>query len=154
MNRKAFRTLEFSKIIQMLISCAASDMGKAAAEGLEPSADIEEIRRSQKETSEALSMIIKKGSLGLGGLRDIKPYIKRVDVSGSLNIEELMHIGDFLRESRRAKDYGQSEGKNDIRYMVGIPIPKQGTAYIYVLQSEFVIELIGKAILVPKSNEE
>ncbi len=113
MNRKAFRTLEFSKIIQMLISCAASDMGKAAAEGLEPSADIEEIRRSQKETSEALSMIIKKGSLGLGGLRDIKPYIKRVDVSGSLNIEELMHIGDFLRVSRRAKDYGQSEGKND-----------------------------------------
>ena len=48
----------------------------------------------------------------------------------------------------------QGEGKNDIRYMVGIPIPKQGTAYIYVLQSEFVIELIGKAILVPKSNEE
>ncbi len=48
----------------------------------------------------------------------------------------------------------QGEGKNDIRYMVGIPIPKQGTAYIYVLQSEFVIELIGEAILVPKSNEE
>ncbi len=113
MNKKAFKTLEFNKIIQMLISCAASDMGKNIAENLEPCTDIEEIKLSQRETSEALSMIIKKGSLGLGGLRDIKPYIKRVDISGSLNTEEIMHIGDFLRASKRAKVYGQPEGKND-----------------------------------------
>lgn len=46
------------------------------------------------------------------------------------------------------------EGANDIRYMVGVPIPQEGTAYIYVLQSEFAIELIGKArMIVGNSNE-
>ena len=48
----------------------------------------------------------------------------------------------------------QGEENNDIRYMVGIPIPMQGTAYIYTLQSEFEIELIGQAIFVPKESEE
>ena len=47
----------------------------------------------------------------------------------------------------------QGEGKNDIRFMVGIPIPQQGTAYIYVLQSEFAIELVGNAIFVAKKEE-
>ena len=48
----------------------------------------------------------------------------------------------------------QGEGMNDIKYMVGVPIPQEGTAFIYVLQSEFAIELIGKAILVPRSSKE
>ena len=47
----------------------------------------------------------------------------------------------------------QGEETNDIRYMVGVPIPQQGTAYIFTLQSEFAIELIGEAILIPKSSE-
>ena len=44
------------------------------------------------------------------------------------------------------------ELKNDIRYMVGVPIPLQGTAYIFVLKSENAIERIGQAILVPKEE--
>ena len=38
--------------------------------------------------------------------------------------------------------------------MVGVPIPQQGTAYIYVLASEFSIELIGKAVMITKENKE
>ena len=48
----------------------------------------------------------------------------------------------------------QGEGVNDIRYMVGVPTPERGTAYIFVLQSEFALELIGKAVMVPKISEE
>ncbi|MBR2248687.1 MAG: hypothetical protein IKE89_03480 [Bacilli bacterium] len=48
----------------------------------------------------------------------------------------------------------QSEGKNDFRYMICVPIPQQGAAYIYVLQSEFALEFIGKAVLTPKENED
>lgn len=48
----------------------------------------------------------------------------------------------------------QGEGINDIRYMVGVPTPERGTAYIFVLQSEFAIELIGKAVMVPRISEE
>ena len=113
MNNKALRVLEFNKIKDMLKQYAASEMGKAVIEELKPSTDIDKIRSDQRETSEAVSMILKKGSLGLGGLRPVDEYIKRVNVSGILNIDELLKVGDFLRAARRAKDYGKSEGKND-----------------------------------------
>ncbi|MGN1318930.1 MAG: endonuclease MutS2 [Lachnospirales bacterium] len=114
MNNKALKTLEFNKIIDMLSSFAASEMGKKLAANLVPNTDINEIVLSQKETSEAVSMILKKGSLSLGGLRNISPYLERANMGGSLNIEELLHIGDFLRVSSRAKDYAKSESKNDV----------------------------------------
>lgn len=41
----------------------------------------------------------------------------------------------------------------DIRYMVGVPVPKQGTAYIFVMASEFAIERIGEAHLILKDEE-
>ena len=113
MNSKTLRVLEFNKIIDKLRQYASSDLGKAIVDKLEPSTDINEIKLNQRETSEAVSMILKKGSLGLGGLRNVGEYIKRVNISGVLNIEELLHIGDFLRVSRRAKDYAKSESKND-----------------------------------------
>ena len=42
------------------------------------------------------------------------------------------------------------ELKNDIRYLVGVPMPLQGIAYIFVLKSENAIERIGQAILVAR----
>lgn len=38
---------------------------------------------------------------------------------------------------------------DDIRYTVGVPAPMEGTAFIYVMESENAIELVGQAILVP-----
>lgn len=43
---------------------------------------------------------------------------------------------------------------NDVRYMVGVPIPQQGTAFIYVMKNENAIEKIGKAVLTMKDGEE
>lgn len=113
MKVKSFKTLEFNKIIDKLQNYAGSELGKKIAGQLTPYTDIDEIKLHQGETSEAVTMILKKGSLGMGGLRDISTYIKRVNVGGSLNIVELIHIADFLRVAKRAKGYGQAEGKND-----------------------------------------
>ena len=43
---------------------------------------------------------------------------------------------------------------NDTRYMVGVPAPMQGTAFIYVMESENAIEYIGEAILTLKDEED
>ena len=66
---------------------------------------------------------------------------------GSLGIiTELKEVlGDFF--------YDTGKQQEDIRYMVGVPIPQQGTAYIYVLKSESAIEYIGKARLVLGGGE-
>lgn len=45
-------------------------------------------------------------------------------------------------------------GQNGIRYMVGVPMPQQGTAYIFVMSTENAIERIGRAILVAKKGDE
>ncbi len=38
-------------------------------------------------------------------------------------------------------------GANRIRYMVGVPMPQQGTAFIFVMDNENAIEYIGRAVL-------
>lgn len=113
MDNKALNTLEFNKIKDMLIGKAASALGKRLANELVPSTDIEEIRLSQSETATAVSMIMKKGSLVLGGLRDLSDSLKRVNVGGILSIDELIAVGDFLYCARKAKGYSESESKND-----------------------------------------
>ncbi|MBR1444762.1 MAG: endonuclease MutS2, partial [Firmicutes bacterium] len=113
MNQKALHTLEFDKIRDKLTSHAATPMGKEEARALIPSDDFDTIVNAQKETSEAVSMILKKGLLSLGGLKDIRPSLQRTAVDGVLSIEELLYVGDFLYTARRAKSYAKSENKND-----------------------------------------
>jgi len=114
MNNKVLYTLEYNKIIDKLKGFAVSEMGKKMVEGLKPSNDINDILYWQKETSEAVSMILKKGSLSFGGLKNIKPYIKRASVGGILSIQELFYICDFIYVSGKVKNYAKSESKNDI----------------------------------------
>lgn len=44
--------------------------------------------------------------------------------------------------------------KENTRYMVGIPIPEQGTAYIFVMETDNAIEYIGEAVLVAADDED
>ncbi len=114
MNEKALKTLEFDKILEKVASFASSLVGKEKVRALKPSIDINEIKTWQKETSQAVSMILKKGSLKIGGLRDINPFLQRTAVGGSLNFEELLNVADFLSACKRAKDYAKSENKYDV----------------------------------------
>ena len=43
---------------------------------------------------------------------------------------------------------------NDTRYMIGVHAPMQGTAFIYVMESENAIEYIGEASLILKDGED
>jgi len=43
--------------------------------------------------------------------------------------------------------------ESDIRYMVGVPIPQQGTAFIFTMESDNEIEYVGKAVLTLKDDE-
>lgn len=48
----------------------------------------------------------------------------------------------------------KSCGNNVLRFMVAVPVVGKGTAYIYVSSEENAIEFIGKAILIPKEQED
>ena len=105
-------------------------MGKAMASRLKPSADITEIREWQAETSEAAGMIMKKGSLPLGGIKEITQAIGRAELGGSLSVTELLAVRDFLYVCAKLSNYSKSESKHetyarlDSRFAAIEPIPE------------------------------
>ena len=44
-------------------------------------------------------------------------------------------------------------GKNGVRYMIGVPVPLKGIAYIFVMNSENAVEKIGESIYGIRNNE-
>lgn len=61
MNKKAYKALEYYKIIDLLTDKASSPMGKDLCQ-LTPSTDIEEIRSMQLQTHDALARLFKKAA--------------------------------------------------------------------------------------------
>ena len=109
MNSKVFKTLEYEKIIEQLMNCAGSLLGKELCKNLVPSSDIEEIRTMQHETSLALARIYQKGSLSFSGVRDIRGSLKRLEVGSILSTQELLHISKMLDVCSRAKSYDRKD---------------------------------------------
>ena len=108
MNEKALKTLEYYKIIDKLTAYAGSTMGKEKCSHLKPSSNLDEIRAMQKETSDALSRIYKKGSLSFSGVPDIRASLMRLEVGSTLGAGELLRISSILTATLRVKNYGYS----------------------------------------------
>lgn len=113
MNQKAIKTLEFNKIIDKLSSLAATSYGKERCAHLLPMTDLEQIRKMQRETSDALSRILRKGSVSFSGIHDIRPSIMRLKVGSNLGAGELLHISSDLDAALRVKGYGGYTGKEN-----------------------------------------
>ena len=58
----------------------------------------------------------------------------------------------IINEIKECKSEKAPNG--DIKYMVGVPVPNGGTAFIFVLASEFAIEKIGKAKLIMRREND
>ena len=112
-NEKSLKTLEFIKIRDMLKEMADTASGKDSCANLRPYTELVSINEALSKTTEAASMIMRKGRLSLGGARDITAAVKRSSVGGILNIQELLHIGDFLRACGSAKNYAKANDKNE-----------------------------------------
>ncbi len=106
---KALKTLEFYKIIERLETLAGSSLGKEKCRELKPVSDLEEIRTAQAETAAALSRIYRKGSLSFSGIPDIRGSIKRLEISSTLGMGELMHISSVLTATGNIKNYGRQQ---------------------------------------------
>lgn len=114
MDRKILNTLEYNKIIDMLVSLATSTKGKALCKELTPSSNIDEIKIRQKETSDALSRIFKKGRINFHGLNDIRPSLKRLSIGSTLGSGELLNISSLLQTALGAKNYDKGKEFEDI----------------------------------------
>lgn len=109
MNQKVLKTLEYNKIIEKLTNAATSPLGKEKCAALLPSTTLAEIEHMQTETSDALTRLLKKGSLSFSGLKDIRPSLMRLAVGSILSAQELLEISSLLSVALRVKTYGRNE---------------------------------------------
>ncbi|MTI49506.1 MAG: endonuclease MutS2 [Firmicutes bacterium] len=119
MNSKTLRVLEYDKIKRMLVEKAESQLGKQVAEKLMPSTEIKEVEYIQKETHEAVNIIIRRGRPPLGGIHDVLSEVKRAEIGSSLMPGNLLRIADTLRAARRLRSFiKQDKQDKDSKYEI------------------------------------
>lgn len=109
MNQKVLRTLEYNKIVERLAEYAFGADTKERCLSLLPSTSLSEITNAQQQTKDAMNRSLKKGRLDCSGIKPLSSAIRRVEIGGTMNIEELLDLCKLLETARRVKAYGRKE---------------------------------------------
>ena len=92
-QNKAFKVLEFDKILERLSSYTESKDVKKRIEEIVPYTELEDARAAQKETTEAMSTLLKLGSPPVNlSVENVLGAVKRTERDGVLHTKELMNI--------------------------------------------------------------
>lgn len=105
MNNKTLNTLEYNKIVKLLLERTESELGREKASEIKPIANKDKAEYLLMETGEALSLLIKRGNPPLYGIHSIKHELKRIEMGGSLSPGSLLKISDSLRVARGLRKY-------------------------------------------------
>ncbi|MCB0163562.1 MAG: endonuclease MutS2 [Anaerolineae bacterium] len=100
MQEKHLNTLEFPKILERLAKYAAFSASKELALNLKPSPFFTEVQGRQIETREASHLLSVKVNLGVGGSRDVRPYVDRTHRGFVLPPPELLEVRQTLIAGR------------------------------------------------------
>lgn len=108
MNKKAFKILEFDKIVEQLSGHADSEPGRQLCLKIAPKTDMKQIRLYQEQTKDALGRLLKNGSTSFGNNKDVSYITKHLSIGGNLNAEELLLLAGLLENTARVKQYGRT----------------------------------------------
>lgn len=135
--KKASKTLEFDKILNILLSFCPMSACHEKILSLYPSVSAEEIKRRLKETTEAKNLIMVKSTPPISDIKSVKGYMERAEKGSSLNMRELLDIGALLRICLSLKVYFST-------------ISTESLLYKYVLkihENKFLEEKISRSIV-------
>lgn len=103
---KSYKTLEFDKILNKLADYTESESVRDKILHLEPLGDIDKAKNAQKETSEAVSALLRRGTPPVTlSLKNILGAVKRADIGGVLSPKDLLEISRVLYVSGRMRTY-------------------------------------------------
>lgn len=128
MNERILGVLEFGKIIEKLTGYAETSLGKDAAQRLKPSTELPEVVKLQNETDEAQQVLRLKGHIPFGGIRNIKPHLKRTSIGGVLSATECVDVATTIYGGKELKRFVEEMEEPDmpiLRELVDIihPLP-------------------------------
>ncbi len=120
---QSLKALEFDKLREMLVNLAGSEESRELLSELSPSQSLKWVKEELKRVEEARGFIERGSSIGGGGLKDIRPLLKKIAVVGSSLIpEELLAVLHHLRvhhSTRRILD----KDRNEMRLICRIARP-------------------------------
>lgn len=100
MNKKILDVLEYEKIKIAIRQFIATENGAKELKSLTPSSDESTVRKSLKQTLDAVNIYRLKNGIPIPRLEDITESLQRLKIDASLNGQELAQIGRVLRATR------------------------------------------------------
>ena len=104
-THKTLTTLEYDKILDMLVDCAATDGAKARARALLPDGDYHNVLLRQNRTEDAKRLINAKGYPSFSAPEAVVPSAERAYKGAVLSPRELLDIASLLHSARVMLDY-------------------------------------------------
>lgn len=90
LQQSAQQLLEFPRVRHMLAERTRFFRSRELADSVAPQEHIEDVRRLQAETAEAVLMLHTAGDIGLTGHQDLRPILHRAALGGMLTGQEIM----------------------------------------------------------------
>lgn len=105
MNTKYLKILEYDKIIHKLSTYCKTYIGKENIHTIVPEFSTTKVTDLLKFTSEAISLIYRKGNVPISDIPNISVSIKNLESNRILSSLALLNLARFLKISREVKEY-------------------------------------------------
>lgn len=104
MNNKVLKTLEFYKIINMLLDRSQSIIGKSVIKNSHISKELSEVQKLLDETDEAYRFIIKHRLPGISNIDNLDEDFKLIELGHFLLPKKLLEVWKLLNTSKSLKN--------------------------------------------------
>ncbi len=124
MDDKTLHILEYPKVLERLASYCAFAASKEKARSLRPSTDLDEARRLQAETREAVAFLSTRPDLTIGGARDVRTSVDLAAHGAVLTPAELLDIKSTLVAARTlSRTFEKQETQFPHLYRIAAQLP-------------------------------
>ena len=119
MNNFYLNKLEYNKVLEILASFSNTYIGKYFCLNLVPCNDKFKVQKALDETSEACSLIVRKGNLPISFIDNVEVYLKAIRGNAILSTKGLLELARILKMCRNLNDYFYSkDGLNSEDYTI------------------------------------
>ena len=136
MNSKILSLLEFNKIMDLLADQASSVLAKERIATLAPMSDKHMVQDALTETTEAVSVILYKGSIPVGSMGDISDILGMAQKGRCLSMRELLEVKRSMQIAREVKTFLASDIPDKVKVLT-----EMGDLLVTVPQLEKDIDL-------------
>ncbi|MGL6185098.1 MAG: endonuclease MutS2 [Clostridium chrysemydis] len=149
MNKETLNKLHYYELKEIVKGYCVSGLGKELVEKIKPSSDLKVVDRRLEETEEGRALIDASYYIPFDGIFNIKPLLEKMEKGSSLDIEDLVMISNFLRGSRKIKNFM----KDKEGYAKTLSLYADNITELSYIEEEINNTIIGNSISSNASKE-